>query len=59
MAAAAREMSERQVESLQNDMQALLISIGATESSAQAVAAQIAEVQKAVTSRQRRWYEVF
>ena len=59
MAAAARELSERQVESLQNDMQALLVSIGATESSAQAVAAQIAEVQKAVTSRQRRWYEVF
>jgi hypothetical protein len=58
-AVAAREMSERQVESLQNDTQALLVSLGVPEDNAQNVAAQVGDVQKAVSSRQRRWYEFF
>lgn len=57
--AAARELSEKQVEGLQNDMQALLVSIGVPEDRAQGVAAQAGEVQKRVTTRPRRWYEVF
>ena len=56
---AARELSERQIESLQNDMRLLLTSIGVTEPHAQQVASQIGEVQGAVTSRPRRWYELF
>jgi hypothetical protein len=56
---AAREISERQVEELQNNVQALLMSIGATEETAQPVAVQIGEVQRAETDRPRRWYEFF
>ena len=56
---AARELSERQVETLQNDMQLLLTSIGVAESNAQQVAAQVGDVQGAVSSRPRRWYELF
>ncbi len=56
---AATEISERQVEALQNDTQSMLMSIGVVDTSAQQVAAQVGEVQRAVTSRQRRWYEWF
>jgi hypothetical protein len=55
----ARELSERQIEGLQNDMQSMLVSIGAAEDRAQLVAAQVGEVQRAVTDRPRRWYELF
>ena len=58
-AAAAREMSQRQVESLQNDVHALLVSIGVPEDNAVNVASQAGEVQKVVTTRERRWYEFF
>ena len=56
---AARELSERQVEALQNDVQSILVSIGVAEPQAQQVAAQVGEVQKAVGDRPRRWYEFF
>lgn len=59
IAVAGRELSERQVQTLQNDVRGLLTSVGATEQNADAVASQIAEVQKAVTIRSRRWYERF
>ena len=59
LAIQARQISERQVESLQNDTQALLMTVGITEENAQQVAAQIGEVQRLVTARQRRWYELF
>jgi hypothetical protein len=55
----ARELSERQVESLQNDVQSLLMSVGVTEPNAQQVAAQVGDVQRAVGDRPRRWYELF
>jgi hypothetical protein len=55
----AKELSERQIETLQNDMQALLVSLGVGEESAQQVAAQVGEVQSSVTDRPRRWYELF
>jgi len=55
----AKDLSERQVETLQNDMQALLVSLGVGEDSAQQVAAQVGEVQSSVTLRPRRWYELF
>ena len=56
---AARELSERQVETLQNEVQSILVSIGVAEPQAQQVAAQVGEVQKAVGDRPRRWYEFF
>ena len=59
LAISARELSDRQVESLQNDVQALLVSVGAPQDRAQQVAAQVGEVQRAVTDRPRRWYELF
>ena len=55
----AKDLSERQIDTLQNDIQALLVSLGAAEDSAQQVAAQVGEVQGAVTLRPRRWYELF
>jgi hypothetical protein len=59
IAAAGRELSDRQVERLQEDLTAALLKLGAEEAAAKAVADQIAEVQKAVTVKQRRWYQLF
>ena len=55
----SHDLSERQIEGLQNDAQSLLMSIGVAEPEAQQVAAQVGEVQKIVTTRTRRWYEWF
>lgn len=59
LAIASREISERQVEALQNDTQSMLMSIGVADEQAQQVAAQVGEVQRTVTDRVRRWYEWF
>jgi type IV pilus biogenesis protein CpaD/CtpE len=58
-AAAARDISQRQVESLQNDLHALLVSMGVPEDNALNVASQAGEVQRLVTTRERRWYEFY
>jgi uncharacterized protein YggE len=58
-AAAGREMSGRQVESLQNDLHSLLVSVGVPEDNAMNVASQVSEVNTQVSSRPRRWYEFF
>ncbi|MBI4263749.1 MAG: hypothetical protein HY657_05205 [Acidobacteria bacterium] len=55
---AARELSERQVEALQNDLHSLLVSTGVPEAQAEQVATQLGEVQRAVGERTRRWYEL-
>ena len=55
----ALELSERQVETLQNDVQSLLMAEGVAEENAQQVAALVGDVQSAVTGRPRRWYELF
>jgi hypothetical protein len=55
----AKDLSEKQIESLQNDVQAHLVSLGVGEDAAQRVAAQVGEVQGSVTLRPRRWYELF
>jgi hypothetical protein len=59
LSVAARELSERQIDMLQNDVQSLLISLGVAEQNAQQVAALVGDVQGAVTDRPRRWYELF
>jgi hypothetical protein len=56
---AARELSERQIEELQNETRELLLTFGVNEGNAQQVAAQVGEVQGLVGARPRRWYEVF
>ena len=58
-AIAARDLSEKQVTQLQADIKSTLAGLGVAEPSAQAIANQVGTVQKAVTGRQRRWYEVF
>jgi hypothetical protein len=55
----ARELSERQIATLQADVKTTLTGLNVPEPSAQAIASQIVVVQKAVTDRARRWYEVF
>ena len=55
----ASELSERQTETLQNDVLSLLMAEGIAEESAREFAAQIGEVQSAVAARPRRWYELF
>jgi len=58
-AVVARELSERQIATLQADVKTTLAGLSVPEPSAQAIASQIVVVQKAVTTRERKWYEVF
>jgi len=59
VAVSARQLSERQVTTLQNDVRTTLNGLGIPEATAQAITNQVGTVQKAVTDRSRRWYEVF
>jgi hypothetical protein len=58
-AVAARELSEKQVTALQADVKTTLAGLGVAEPAAQSISNQIGTVQKAVSDRTRRWYEVF
>jgi hypothetical protein len=58
VAVAARQLSEKQVETLRNEMKSGLMSLGVNEQQAQNVADQVGVVQQAVTARHRRWYEM-
>ena len=55
---AGRQLSEKQIESLKNEMKSELMSLGTSEQQAQSVADQVGVVQQAVTARHRRWYEL-
>ena len=55
----ARELSERQITTLQSETKTTATGLGIPEPAAQALSNQIGTVQKAVTNRSRRWYEVF
>jgi hypothetical protein len=59
VAVAARELSEKQVATLQADVKTTLTGLGVAEPAAQSISNQVGTVQKAVTDRTRRWYEVF
>lgn len=58
VAVAARQLSEKQIENLKNEMKSELMSLGVNEQQAQGVADQVGVVQQAVTARHRRWYEM-
>ena len=58
VAVAGRQLSEKQIADLQNEMKSQLMSLGVDEPQAQNVAAQVGVVQQAVTARHRRWYEL-
>jgi hypothetical protein len=55
---AARQLSEKQVDSLKNEMKQQLMALGVNEQQSQSVADQVGVVQQAVTARHRRWYEL-
>jgi hypothetical protein len=52
-----RLASERQIDTLKDDMRELLTSIGVSQEDANLAAGWVGNVQKAVTKRNRRWYE--
>lgn len=56
-AAAARELSERQVDVLKDEMRTVLTSVGVSQPDANLAAGRIGDVQNAVTLRTRSWYE--
>jgi hypothetical protein len=59
LAAAGRQLSSRQVGRLQTDIRMLLVSVGVAEDAADSVAEQISEVQDAVTTKRRWWFQLF
>jgi hypothetical protein len=54
---AARELSERQVDGLKDEMRNTLLAVGVTQPDANLAAGRVGDVQNAVTLRTRRWYE--
>ena len=56
---AAGDLSARQVEKLQEDLKGTMTGLGVAEEPAQSVVTQVEEVQKNVTDRAKRWYELF
>ena len=55
---AGTQLSERQAETLKNDLKAQLLALGVAEDQSASLAEQVLDVQKAVTTRARRWYEI-
>ena len=53
----ARQLSEKQITDLQNEMKTRLVALGVAEQTAAKVAEQVGVVQQEVTQRHRRWYE--
>jgi hypothetical protein len=58
MVVGATEMSDRQIRSLQAEFRSQLTAVGIPQDRADAVVAEVPTVQRAVTTRPRRWYEV-
>jgi hypothetical protein len=56
---AAQELSESQMNATRDEFRLDLIATGASEAVADAVSAQLAITQQFVSTRSRRWYEVF
>jgi hypothetical protein len=54
---ASRELSERQIDALKDDMRNTLLAVGVTQPDANLAAGRVGVVQNAVTLRTRRWYE--
>jgi hypothetical protein len=55
----AQELSETQMESVREELRLDLLSIGASDTATDAVAAQVSNTQELVLTRSRRWFEVF
>jgi hypothetical protein len=59
IAAEGGDLSNRQVDRLQEDITGQLVAIGVSSDAAEEVADQIEEVQDAVKTRRRWWFQVF
>jgi len=59
VAITARQLSEGQVKTMEENVRTAASGIGLDDVKARALAAQAGIVQQAVTERHRRWYEVF
>lgn len=59
IAAAGRELSARQIDRLGEDVKGLLTAVGATAAAAESVAEQVGTMQQAVTTKRRRWFQLF
>ena len=57
LAAAGREFSQRQQDTVREDIRALLMSAGVEAGAVESIVSQVGEVQGAVSRRSRRWYE--
>jgi hypothetical protein len=55
----ARDLSERQVKALGEEMTRALASTGVPEDRAQSIGDRLGAVQKTITANPRRWYQVF
>ncbi len=55
----ATELSERQGKALVADVKSQLLAIGVPEDKSAAASARVETVQKAISTRPRRWYEIF
>jgi hypothetical protein len=56
---AARELSEGQMTAVRDGLRSDLVAAGADEVSAEAAAVEAGETQASVSTRPRRWYEIF
>jgi hypothetical protein len=59
IAAAGRELSSRQVDRLEEDIKGLLVAAGASESAVKDVTDQVGEMQDAVSTKRRWWFQLF
>ena len=55
----ATELSERQSKALVADLKSQLLALGVPEDKSAAASAQVEAVQKTISTRPRRWYEIF
>lgn len=53
------ELSDRQVKALQDELRGQLVAAGLAQDRVDALVAEMPAVQRAVTTRPRRWYHVF
>ena len=55
----ATEVTERQVKTLQDEVKVMLVNAGVPENEGLATVGLLTDIQKATTTRVRRWYELF